>query len=163
MNEDGSLGGSFLFGNAQAFEPLFCGGGVFENLGVAEDFEAGLVGVVHEEEGNAIVVKEIAGADVLHVAAEVGESESGVVDDAEKALGAAAVLDVGPAGFADGGHVEAVASADEVLLGGAEAVAGAAGGFDALVLRATAMTALLIFDEGGEGELCEAFSHGARC
>ena len=68
------------------------------------------------------VVLEVAEADVLLVAAEVGEAEERRVDDANEAVGAAAMLDVGPAGLADGGHVEAVAAVDEVLLGRAEDV-----------------------------------------
>jgi hypothetical protein len=104
-------------------------------------------------------MKQVAGRDVLHIAAQVGEAEGGVIEDAEKTRGATALLDIGPAGLADGGYVEAITAADEILLRGAEAVAGIAGDFHALILRAAAVPKLLFFDEGGEGEFGEAFSH----
>ena len=95
---------------------------VLVDLGVAEDLEARLVGVVHEEECDAVVVGEIAERDVLLVAAEVGEGDEVGAKDVDEAGRAAAMLDVGPAGLGDGGHVEAVAEGDEVLLVRAELV-----------------------------------------
>ena len=74
-----------------------------------------------------------------------------MIDDADEAFGAAAVLDIGPSGFADGGHVEAVAALEEVLLGGGESVAEGRGLLHALVLAAAAVLLLLFFDEWGEG------------
>ena len=41
---------------------------------MAEDLETRLVGVVHEEEGDARIVLQISQADVLFVAAQIGES-----------------------------------------------------------------------------------------
>jgi hypothetical protein len=79
------------------------------DLGAAEDLESRLVGVVHEEEGDAVVVVEVAEGDVLLVAAQVGKAEERWAEDVEEAGRPAAVLDVGPAGLGDGGHVEAVA------------------------------------------------------
>ena len=86
-------------------------------LDAAEDLEARLVRVVHEEEGDAVVVVEVAEADVLLVAAIVCEADEGGIEDVDEAFGASAMLDVGPAGLADGGHVEAVTALDEVLFG----------------------------------------------
>ena len=88
---------------------------VLVDLDSSENFEAGLVGVVHEEEGYAIVMLEVAEADVLLVAAEVCETDEAWVDDVDEAFVTASVLDVGPAGLADGGHVEAVAGLNEGL------------------------------------------------
>ena len=99
--------------------------------GAAQDLEAGLGGIVHEDEGYAVVVVQVAGGDVLLVAAEVGESDGAVVEDVDEAGRATAVLNVRPAGFAGGGHVEGVAGGYEVALGFGEAVAGVAGLFDA--------------------------------
>ena len=83
---------------------------MFVDFDATEDLEAGLVGVVHEEQGDAGVVFEIAETDVLLVAAKICEADEPRVDDTDEAVGAAAMLDVGPAGLADGGHVEAVAA-----------------------------------------------------
>ena len=104
---------------------------------------------------------QIAQADVLLVAAQVGEAEESGVDDADEAFGAAAMLHVGPAGLADGGHVEAVAALDEVLLwrGRGCRRAGAAL-LHALVLAPAAVFLLMFFDERSEGQFLEATTHG---
>ena len=121
-DRDGAFGRGFFGWVAQLGEER-CGFGPFVDGGVAEDFEAGLVGVVHEEEGDAVVMEEVSGGDVLLVAAEVGEGEGAVVEDVEEAGVAATELHVGPSGFADSGHVEAVAGAEEGLLVWAQEVA----------------------------------------
>ena len=69
------------------------------------------------------------------------------------------MLDVGPAGLGDGGHVEAVAEGEEVLLVGAELVVAGERGLHALVLAAAAVLGLLFFDAGREGDFVEAFGH----
>ena len=74
---------------------------MFVDLNSAENLEAGLVGVVHEEEGHTWVVFEISQADVLLVAAKIREAEESGVDDTNEAFGAAAMLHVRPAGLAD--------------------------------------------------------------
>jgi len=132
VNDDGSLDGSFVGGGAELLDEIG-GFGALVDGGAAEYFEAGLGGVVHEDDGYAVVVLEVAGCDVLLVAAEVGEGDGAVVEDVDEARRAATVLDVGPAGFAGGGHVEGVAGGDEVALGFGEAVAGIAGMLDAVV------------------------------
>ena len=158
VNDDGSLDGSFVGGGAELLDEI--GGlGALVDGGAAEYFEAGLGGVVHEDEGYAVVVLEVAGCDVLLVAAEVGEGDGAVVEDVDEARRAATVLDVGPAGFAGGGHVEGVAGGDEVALGFGEAVAGISGMLDAVVGGTAAVEGLLLFDEGGEGYFGEALAH----
>ena len=126
---------------------------------MAEDFEAGLGGVVDEDEGYAVVVEEVAGGDVLLVAAIVGEGDGAVVEDMDEARRAAAMLDVGPAGFAGRGHVEGVAGRYEVALGFGEAVAGRAGLLGTSVGSTAAVEGLLLFDERREGYLGEALTH----
>jgi hypothetical protein len=96
-------------------------------------------------------VFEISEADVLLVAAQVCEAEESGVDDANEAHRAAAMLYIGPAGFADRGHVEAVATLDEVLLRGTERVARRTTLLHALILAPAAVFLLVFFDERGEG------------
>ena len=145
MNDDGSLDGGFVCGGVELLDEV-SGFGAFVDGGAAQDFKAGLGGVVHEDEGYAVVVVEVAGGDVLLVATEVGEGDGTVIEDVDEAGRAAAVLDVRPAGFAGGGHVEGVAGGDEVALGFGEAVAGGAGLLDAGVGGTAAVEGLLLFD-----------------
>ncbi len=98
-------------------------------------------------------------ADVLLVAAEVGDAESRWIEDVDEAGLAAAMLDVGPASLADGGHVEAVAEADEGLLVGPEYVACRTEFFHTGILATAAVFFLLFFDERGEGQFGKASSH----
>src|SRR3954471_8748612 len=90
---------------------------------VAQHLQAAPVRVVHQEQRYPVVALEVAEADILPVAEEVGEAERAVVKHLEEAWRAAAVLDVGPAGLAHRGHVEAVTRGDEGGLSGSEAVA----------------------------------------
>ena len=75
VDEDGAFDDGVGFGGAELLDEHGGRVVVLVDLGAAEDFEAGLVGVVHEEEGDAVVVVKIAEADVLLVAAEVGEAD----------------------------------------------------------------------------------------
>jgi hypothetical protein len=129
------------------------------DLDSSEDLEAGLVGVVHEEETHAGVVAEVSQTDVLLVAAKIYETDEARVDDTDETFGAAAMLYVGPTGLADGGHVEAVAALEEVLFCGSEGVSGRGGLFDALVLAPAAVFLLLFFDAWSEGQFLEATTH----
>jgi len=96
-------------------------------------------------------VFEISKTDVLLVAAQVCEAEEPGVDDTNEAFGAAAVLYVGPAGFADGSHVEAVAALDKVLLRWAETISLRRTLLHALILAPAAVLLLMFFDETSEG------------
>ena len=158
VDDDGSFDGAFVIGRAELLDEIG-GFGAFVDGGAAEDFEAGLGGVVHENEGYAVVVVEVAGGDVLLVATEVGKGDGSVVEDVNEAGRAAAMLDVGPSGFAGGGHVKGVAGGDEVTLGFGEAVAGLASLLDAVVGGTAAVEGLLLFDEGCEGYFGEALAH----
>jgi hypothetical protein len=86
VNDDGALGGSSFSWNAECFKHG-CGIGVpFEDFGAAEDFESALGGIVHEEKGDAVVVFEVAAADVLLVATQVGEGDGLRIQDVQEAL-----------------------------------------------------------------------------
>ena len=64
-----------VVGRAKGFDE---GGGllvVLVDFDAPEDLETGLVGVVHEEQGDARVVFEIAKTDVLLVAAKIREAD----------------------------------------------------------------------------------------
>jgi hypothetical protein len=158
VDDDGSFDGGVVCGGVELLDEVG-GFGAFVDGGAAEDFEASLGGVVHEDEGYAVVVLQVAGGDVLLVAAEVGEGDGAVVEDVDEAGRAAAMLDVRPAGFAGGGHVEGVAGGEEVALGFGETVAGLAGLLDAGVGGTAAVEPLLLLDEGGEGYFGEALAH----
>ncbi len=71
--------------------------------------------VVHQDQGDPIVSAKIADADVLPISAQVSEAQRLLVENTQEAWWAAPVLDVGPAGLRDSGHVEAVALGDERL------------------------------------------------
>src|SRR5262245_197609 len=79
---------------------------VLDHAGSAPDLHPSAILVVHEEEHGARVLGEIAGADILPVAGEIGESERRLVDDAQEARRSAAVLDVRLAVLARGRQVE---------------------------------------------------------
>jgi len=94
-----------------------------DGAGVAEELEPPLVRVIHEDEGDAVVPAQIADADILAVAAEIGEANFSpggawglVVQHFQEPRRAAAMLDIGPAGFRDAGEIEAVARGDEGAL-----------------------------------------------
>ena len=87
VDEDDSFDDIGLVDGTEGFDECWGFRVVLVDLDAAEDLEAGLVGVVHEEEGHAGVVFEIAQADVLLVAAQVCEAEESGVEDANEALG----------------------------------------------------------------------------
>lgn len=80
---------------------------------MAQQLESGAARVVHHEEGNPIGSAEVARADELAVALEIGEADQMRSQHLDEPRGAAAVLDIRPAGLADGCQVEAVARGDE--------------------------------------------------
>src|SRR3546814_14352815 len=61
----------------------------------------------------SVVGHEVRGADILAIAAIVGEADATRRDMAQEAGGAAAMLHIGPAVGGDARHIEAVAFADE--------------------------------------------------
>src|SRR6516225_2769908 len=80
--------------------------------------------VIHEENKSVRVLGEVAGADVLPVAAEICEGKRLLVDDAEEAGRSATMLDIGLPVLARGGDIEGAHARDELrevrINGGAE-------------------------------------------
>ena len=72
----------------------------------AEDFEARLVGIVHQEEGDAVVRFEVAGGHELPVPPIVRKAEGSGAEYLQKARWPAAMLHIRPSRFADAGDVE---------------------------------------------------------
>ncbi len=68
--------------------------------------------------------RRFADADILSVAAKIREADRRLVQNPHKAGRPAAMLDVGPARLADGGHVERIAGRDEAGLDLREPVVG---------------------------------------
>ena len=89
---------------------------------VRQDFKTRAAWIVHQDQRDTIIGGDIANADVLPVAAEIGKAERFLVEYLEEAGRAAAVLHIGPAGLRNRGHVEAVARCDECRLVFAKAV-----------------------------------------
>ncbi len=80
---------------------------------VCIDLQPGAPGIVHQEQAGPIVGRQVAGADVLAIAAIVREGQRSIVQHLQKAARSAAMLKVGPARLRHRGHVEAVALRDE--------------------------------------------------
>ena len=161
VNEDGAFDNGSGFGGMEFGDESDGFGVLLVNLRVAENLQAGLVGVIHEEEGDAAVVLEVAEGDVLLVATEIREADELRIQDLYEAGWTTAMLYVGPAGFADGGHVETVTEGQEVLFVGTEFVTEFGVLFHAVILAGAAVLLLLGFDSGSEGEFVEVLRHEA--
>src|SRR5262249_28605087 len=85
---------------------------VLDDAGTAPDLYPPPLGIVHQEEEGAVVAGEVAGGDVLPVAAVVGEGQRLVVEHVDEALRPAAMLDGGLALFADGREIGGIALGD---------------------------------------------------
>jgi hypothetical protein len=119
-----------------------------EHAGVTEQFQPFLARVVHEEERHAVTRGEMAGGEELAVAPEIGEAKLIGAENFQKARRPAAMLDVGPAVFSDGGQVETVARGNEIGFLGGEGVALRRG---RELGRATVVVRLRRAHGGGEG------------
>lgn len=134
-----------------------------DGAGVAEELEPPLMRVIHEDEGDAVVPAQIADADILAVAAEIGEAEGFVVQTFKEARRAAAMLDIGPAGFRDAGEIETVARGDEGALRLAQGIARTGlGRVEPLISPARAQRLLHRPHGRREHEVGEAVGHGER-
>lgn len=118
-----------------------------------QQLEPAAVEVVHDDQRNAIVLAEVAHAQVLHVAAEVGERERPRVQHLEEALGPAAVLHVRPARLADGGLEEMIGLGDELRLPRRQRVSAIGVGVQEGVLLPAAQFGLDLADGGREGDV----------
>src|SRR6185312_1240872 len=129
------------------------------DLCFAENLEARLRRVVHQKQGNPRIGAEVSGADVLAVAGDIGKGDGVVVNNMQEAGSAAAKLDVGPAGFADGRHVKTVAEADEVSLVRAQTVVRRAAFVEHFAGVTAAHFGLNFFDRRREGKGREVVGH----
>lgn len=136
--------------------------GAFMHFGAAENFETAAARIVHEEEGDTIIMLEVSNTDVLFVAAQIGEGDSAIIEDMEEAFCTATILHVGPAVFRGGRHVEAVAVFQKCLLVGTEAIAHVGRLLDAFIQVTAAVLYLLLLDERSKCEFCEASAHGSH-
>ncbi|MNL30415.1 hypothetical protein D3C87_1521500 [compost metagenome] len=90
------------------------------------DFEPRPSRVIHQKKTGPVVGSQIAGADVLSVAAIIGKGQSSLINDFEKTGIASTMLNVGPARFRDRCHIEAVTCGDESDLVFCEGIGGTA-------------------------------------
>ena len=79
----------------------------------ARNLEPRSVWIVHHDQSDAIVSRDVAETDILQIAAKVGEGEGFVVDDFDEPGRTTAMLHVGPTALGNRRHVEAVALFDE--------------------------------------------------
>lgn len=129
-----------------------------ENLGFAEDFQAAAARVVDQEKGDAFVHREAPGADQLAVASVVGEGDFAGAENPEESSRATTVLNVGPAVFGDGAHVEAVAAFDERNFLGTEFIRG--GSLVVGGIAAPVVFVLRLEYGGSEDFVHESIGHG---
>jgi len=124
----------------------------------AQDLQAAPVRVVDQDQRGPVVMGQVADADVLAVAGKVGKGQRGAIHYLEKAGRPAAVLNMRPARFADGGEIEAVARRNELALARSEFNVRLLGGGRQF---AAAIAALAGLDAGGVGEGGEVAGHDA--
>jgi len=113
IDEEGAFGGGAVAVGHQRGDR---GGivGELDDRRMADELQPVAVRIVHQEERDAVVVGQIGGADILAVAAIVGEADAVARDVAQEARRAAAMLHIGPAVGGDARHVKAVAQRDMV-------------------------------------------------
>ena len=105
------------------------------------------------------IVPDMGEAQILAVAGKVGEGERRFVEHTQKSALPAAVLDVGPAAFADAGHVETVPLRDEGGFGRPDQVVAVGAALAGGVGLAAAVRRLLGAHGGREHEVGVAVSH----
>ncbi|HEY2743696.1 MAG TPA: hypothetical protein VGL86_03705 [Polyangia bacterium] len=84
-DDEHALDGRLVFAVAGALDPFF-GSRAFERFGAAENLQADTIGIIDGDDGDAVVGRQIARADVLLVAAKTGERDRLRIDDFEKTL-----------------------------------------------------------------------------
>jgi hypothetical protein len=126
----------------------------------APDLHAAAVLVVHQQQADPVVLRQVAMADVLPVPRLLDPADRVVVDRAEEAGRAAAVLDVGLAVGARRGEERGVDPGEEGAQLAGHLGAEAAVRLDPGVGGAGAALGLQALDRGGEGDV--AGGHGAK-
>src|SRR5580698_3063608 len=97
MDHENPLDDSFVSRIAELSHPLFRVVPL-KYLHAPKYLEPRLPGIVYDDQGYSVIRRQVRGADVLFVAPKVGEGEGAFVDDPEKPLGSAPVLDIRPSG-----------------------------------------------------------------
>ena len=128
-------------------------------LGMGENLQPPAVRVIHQDQRDARIGGEIAEADILPIAGEIRERQRPVVDHAQEAARAAAMLDVRPAGLRDARHVEAVAFGDKGHLVVGEAVERAVA-FEILPQMRAGILRLRRLDAGRDRDVQKSVRHG---
>ena len=67
------------------------------------------MGIVHQEQRDPVILRDIASRHILPIAQKIREAKGAIVHDAQKSRRTAPVLHVRPAGFGDRGEIEPVA------------------------------------------------------
>jgi hypothetical protein len=83
---------------------------------VRQNLQPRAVRIVHHDQRDAIVGRDVAEADILQIAAKVREGERFVVEDFDEPGRTTAVLHIGPAALGYRGNVETVARFNERAL-----------------------------------------------
>src|SRR5262249_8867740 len=86
--------------------------GVF-NPSMTQDLEARALRIIHEEECNPIVGRQIARGEHLAIARVIGESERLGIQHSKEPGMSATMLDIGPTAFANGCNIKTVPRLDE--------------------------------------------------
>src|SRR5688572_1724593 len=126
---------------------------------MSKNLETAPIGVIHEEESNAVVAVDVARGYELPVAAVIGKADRFGSEDFHESGLPAAMLKVGPAVLDDACHVEAVALGDEADLGGSKNRVVGPLRFKPRVRRAGTVADLAILDPCRKGDLGELPSH----
>ena len=134
-------------------------GGQILRLDMRINLEAAPVGIVHQDQRRPTLGGKIAGADILPVAAKVGDAERPVVEHADEAGRPATMLYVRPAALGHGRHIEAVALGDERGFRFSEAIRWAVALESGPVVSA-AVGLLRGANPGRSGNVEESVSHG---
>ena len=130
-----------------------------DQLHAPEQLQPAPIRIVHDDHREAVVLAQVADAQVLHIAAEVREADGPRIQHLEETLRPAAVLHVGPAGLADRGLEEVVGLGEELRLAGRQRLAAVAHRVEEGVLLAAAFLRLDLADRRGEGDVRIGASH----
>ena len=160
MDEEAALDLRLVVGQRELRRKLQIGAEILR-LDMRIDLEAPPMGVVHQEQRSAVICPEIAGADVLAVAAKVRDRQRCLVEHADEAGRAAAVLHIRPAALRDGRHIEAVALSDERRLGCGKTVRRAVSA-EVRPEFAAAIGLLRGAHAGSRGDVEESVSHSCK-
>lgn len=120
--------------------------------------------IIHQEQRHTIIMLQVSGGQELTVATKIKETERRFVKHFHKASGPAAMLDIGPASFADTGHIQAVARGNERGLAGGQAIVRRFAGLGTTVNLVAAVDGLQSLHRRGHRNRKKCMRHaGLRC